>query len=466
MSRPKLLDRIGARMARTAPEAKGFTQPPFWSQPEWLSLGAPWSAPDQERIGNDFLGYVEGAYKSDGVVFACILARQSIFSQVRFGWREFTNMRPGDLYTSPDLVLLDKPWSNATTIDLLARMEPVASLAGNYYATKADDNGRLGKAATGPGQRIVNMRPDWVTIVIASPSDDPWDIRAKIAGYLYEPMGPQGGGTNRADAVLLMPDEVCHYAPLPDPAMRFRGMSWLTPILREIQADKAATAHKERFLKNGATLGTVVKFDKETSTDTFDAFVERFKASHQGEENAYKTLFLGGGADVTIVGADMQQLDFKSTQGAGETRIAAAAGVHPAIVGLSEGLSGSSLNAGNFGAARRMVADKTMRHLWGVASSSLQTLVKPPSDKASLWYDTHDVAFLREDQRDAAEIRSKEAYTIRNLIDAGFQHETVTEAVINNDWSLLKHSGLFSVQLQKPNSGTEPVEPPPAREEG
>src|SRR5688500_15518399 len=107
-------------MAGTAPKVKDFTQPNFWSQPSWLSLGAPWSASDQERIGNDFLGYVEGAYKSDGVVFACVLARQSIFSQVRFGWREFVDMRPSDLFTSPDLALLDRPWSNATTIDLLA----------------------------------------------------------------------------------------------------------------------------------------------------------------------------------------------------------------------------------------------------------------------------------------------------------------------------------------------------------
>lgn len=420
-------------------------------------MGAPWSAPDQERIGNDFLGYVDGAYKSDGVVFACILARQSIFSQVRFGWRTFTNMRPSDLFGTAELALLENPWPNATTIDLLARMEPVASLAGNYYGTVADDNGKLGKAATGPGRRIVNMRPDWVTIVIASPTDDPYDLRAKIAGYLYEPNGAQGSGI-RSDVVLLTADEVCHYAPLPDPAMRFRGMSWLTPILREIQADKAATAHKERFLKNGATLGTVVKFDRETSTDTFDAFVERFKASHQGEENAYKTLFLGGGADVTIVGADMKQLDFKSTQGAGETRIAAAAGIHPAIVGLSEGLSGSSLNAGNFSAARRMVSDKTMRNLWGVASSSLQTLLTPPQ-RSSLWYDTRDVAFLREDLKDLAEIQGKQAMTIRQLVDAGYDPDSVVRAVQNEDWALLRHSGLYSVQLQEPGSGTEPGAP-------
>jgi hypothetical protein len=74
---------------------------------------------------------------------------------------------------------------------------------------------------------------------------------------------------------------------------------------------------------------------------------------HAGVANAYKTLYLTAGADATVVGKDLQQLDFKVVQGAGETRIAAAAGIHPVIVGLSEGLAGSSLNAGNFAAARR-----------------------------------------------------------------------------------------------------------------
>lgn len=467
MGKPPLLDRIAARRNRAPTGAKSFSQPPFWSQPDWANLGAPWSTPDREVIGNDFLGYVQGAYKANGPVYSTIAARQAIFSQVRFGWREFNDLRPGELFSSPELSLLNKPWPGATTIDLLARMEPVASLAGNYYATKCDNAGRLGNAARGPGLRIVNMRPDWVTIVIASPSDDPWDLRAYIAGYIYESMGNRGAGEPRAGAVLLMPDEVCHYAPYPDPAMRFRGMSWLTPVLREIQADKAATVHKDKFFANGAVLSTVVKFEKETTKEVFDEFVARFKASHQGEENAYKTLFLGGGADVTIVGADMKQLEFAAVTAAGETRIASAGGVHPVIIGMSEGLNGSSLNEGNFAAARRMVADKTMRHLWGIASSSLEVLVEPPRETASLWYDTRDVAFLREDLKDLAQIQSTEAKTIRNLVDAGYAPDSVTAAVMNEDWSLLIHSGLYSVQLQKPGSGKPGSDPtPPTDNEG
>lgn len=445
---------------------KSWSQPPFWSQQDpWMAYSAPYTPPDREGIGSDFLGYVRSAYKANGVVFACILVRQQIFSQARFGWREYTDLRPGALTDSPELALLRRPWPNGTTSELLSRMESVGSLAGNYYATTADDNGKLGKASRGgPGRRIVHLRPDWVTLVLGSPSDDPHDPRVKTVALWYEPKAYTGSPV-QSKPWILMPDEVCHYSPIPDPEAKFRGMSWLTPILREIEADKAATAHKANFFKNGASLNTVVSLDKAVTPAQLKEFKELFNESHQGTENAYKTLFLGGGADLTVVGADMKQLDFKATQGAGESRIAADAGVHPTIVGLSEGMQGSSLNDGNFGAARRLMADKTMKHLWNVAAASLQTLLTPPSDTAELAVDTRDVSFLREDEKDAAEIRRIASTTIRQYVDAGFTPESAVAAYEADDRTLLVHSGLYSVQLQKPGSDNTTTPEPPEEEQ-
>jgi hypothetical protein len=174
-------------------------------------------------------------------------------------------------------------------------------------------------------------------------------------------------------------------------------------------------------------------------------------AQNKGVENAYKTLYTGGGADVTVIGADMKQMDFKTTQGAGESRIAAAGGVHPAIVGLSEGLQGSSLNAGNFGAARRLVADATMRPLWRNAAGSLEVLILPP-EGSRLWYDDRDVAFLREDAKDAAEITEIQARTINGLVKEGFTPDSSKAAVLGQNMDLLIHSGMVSVQLQTPGA--------------
>jgi hypothetical protein len=426
--------------------------------------------PDKEMIESDFEGYIEGAYKSDGIVFALILARQMVFAEARFLWRDRVNGRPGEMYGNAELALLEEPWPGGTTGELLARMEVTASLAGNYWGTVADDNGRFGKAATGPGRRIVHLRPDWVTIVVGSHSGDPNALDAKPVGILYEPRSWAAAGVRppSGDATLLLPDEVIHYSPIPDPAARWRGMSWLTPILKEIQADRASTVHKAKFLENGATPNMVVKFDPDISPEDFQTFKDKFEAQHKGAANAYKTLFLGGGADITVVGSDFKQLDFSATQGKGESRIAAAAGVPPSWVGFSEGLSGSSLNAGNFNSARRRFADGTMRPLWRMAAASLRQVLTPPRPNSELWFDTRDIAFLREDQKDAAEIERLKAATIRQYVDSGFAPDAAVRAVREQDVSLLigQHSGLYSVQLQPPGSaqsalpGRPPTEDP------
>jgi hypothetical protein len=386
-----------------------------------------------EEIGSDFAGYVQGIYKSNGVVFACMLARMLLFSEARFQFRTVRNGRPGELFGRPELLPLEKPWKNGTTGDLLSRAIQDADLAGNWFARRQ-------------GNSIIRMRPDWVTIVAGSETGDISD--AEPIGYVYQPGGPQSGG----DELILLPEQVAHFAPIPDPDCRFRGMSWLTPVLREIMADGAATTHKLRFFENGATPNMVVTLDQNINPDKFDRWVAKFKQGHEGIRHAYKTLFLGGGADAKVVGADMKQIDFKVTQGAGETRIAAASGVPPVIVGLSEGLAASTYS--NYSQARRRFADGTMRPLWRNVCGSLAPLINVPNG-AELWYDDRDISFLQEDQKDAAEIQSTKAQTIKVLTDAGFDPASVIDAVTASDMNRLQHTGLYSVQLQAP--GTDPT---------
>lgn len=329
-----------------------------WSQPNFWDLQDDSSYPllstsiqgNREVLGNDFEAYIQGAYKESGVIFACVQARQLAFSEARYAVCSYEeDGRPGELRYTPDIELLQYPWPGGSIGDLLSRMELDASLAGNFYATVVDDAGRTGVRATGPGRRIVRLRPDWVTIIIGSKFDlhdaHPYDVTARVVAYEYNPpvSGTQWGvASDQEDTLILLPEDICHYSPIPDPAMRYRGMSWITPIVSETKSDKAATKHKLKFFELGAAPKMAIALDKEITPDQFHEFAEAFKEQHQGVDNAYKTLFLAGGASVTGVGADLRQLDFKSTQGAGETRIAAASGVPPIIVGLSEGLASAT----------------------------------------------------------------------------------------------------------------------------
>lgn len=398
-----------------------------------------------ESIDSSFPSYVHGIYKANGVVFACMAARQYLFSEVRFQYRRFQNGRPTELFGDSSLALLENPWPNGTTGELLARMEQDVSMAGNFYATVRSQRGR---------PVIKRMRPDWVTIVMGSQSDpnvDGDDLDAELIGYSYQPGGP----ASKREPIFLLPGDVCHFSPSPDPLATYRGMSWLTPVLREIEGDQAATEHKLQYFRHAATPNLVVTLDKDITKNAFDQFKDSMEKEHRGLANAYKTLYLGGGADVTVVGNSMEQVSFKVTQGAGETRIAAASLVPSVIIGLSEGLSAATYS--NFGQARRLTADKFLRPSWRMAAASLQTLVTPPT-AAQLWYDARDVAFLQEDEKDRVDIQQVEATTIKQLIDAGFQPDDVVAAVKAGDLSLLagKHTGLFSVQLQPPGTQLTP----------
>lgn len=431
-------------LARWAPRRKGLTLQPLLDDDRPLSFSR--SSYGSQEWDDSFLSTVEQAYRANGIVFACIQARMLPFSEVRFQVQEIVDGRPGKLRNVPSLDILDKPWPNGTTGELLSRMEQDVSVAGNFFATWVGD---------GSGRRLRRLRPDWVRIITGVEGDptggDPYDLDAQVLAYHYCVPGQP--------IIGLTPHRVIHYSPIPDPLAQWRGMSWLTPLIREVQSDKQATIHKLKFFENGAALGTVIRYDPSVTASELREHIALFNESHRGADKAYSTLHIGGGSDVTVVGTDLKT-DFAKIQGQGETRIAAAAGVGAIIARFSEGLAGSALNQGNYQAAVRQFGDMTIRPLWRSAAGALSKLVTLGPDER-LWYDARDVEFLKADRKDAAEIRDTTARTIKSLTDAGFTPESVILAVETDDLTRLVHSGLFSVQLRPGGTEITPTEVTP-----
>lgn len=389
----------------------------------------------RERIENDYMGYVQGAFKSNAVVFACCTTRMGVFTEARFQFQPIKDGRPQmDLQDSTDLDVLKTPWDNGTTGDLLARAIQDIDFAGNHYVVRE-------------GKRLRRLRPDWVEIVLSA--DPTLATQSDVIGYVYKP----GNTEDRTKWGIYPVDgtngKIAHWAPIPDPEAQYRGMSWITPVLREIQSDGAATKHKQKFYENAATPNVAVSFKETVTAEQFKDFVANLEEGHAGVDNAYSTMYLGGGADVTPLTHDMAQLDFKKTQGAGETRIAAAAGVHPVVVGLSEGMQGSSLNAGNFKSAIDAFGNIRMRPLWRTICAAYSVLVKVP-DGTRLWYDDRDIMFLQDDEMTRVKIYNEKTSAMTKLIQDGYTPESIVTSMDKLDTNLLKHTGLFSVQLQPP----------------
>lgn len=398
----------------------------------------------EEEIAANFIGLVQGGLKTNGIVFACEMARIMLFSEARFQFRRRESGRPGELFGTPALLPLEDPSKGRTTGDLLTRAMQHADFGGTAFMVRR-------------GTRIRQPRPDWVTMVYGSTEDPAMtaeDIDADLIGIIYHP----GGRNSSQRPITILEDSIGLFAPVPDPLGMRRGIPWLASITRNVMGHNAATTHKLKFFENGATPQMIVSLDASiTDPVKFRQWVEVLEQDHKGVTNAYRTLYLGAGAKGEVVGANLQQLDLKATMGADETIIAAAAQVPPVVAGLSEGLQGSSLNAGNFASSMRRFADLFARPNWRNMAGSLSNVISVPAG-AELWYDDRDIPALKDDIKDAAEVQNLEAQSVGLLVRDGWTPESAKAAVLSGDWKQLKHTGLFSVQLQPP--GTTPPSAP------
>ncbi|MGW5578722.1 phage portal protein [Micromonospora chokoriensis] len=392
-----------------------------------------YGSPNAEKVVPTFDSYASLAYGNNSVVFGLIERRKALFSEARAKYRSLVDKK---LFGDQSLRKLENPWPGGTTGELLARMEQDVSLAGNAYVRDA-------------GDRLERLRPDWVTIVSQLDVDLFGRQVREVIGYYYEPTGDQ-----ERSPEFYPVEEVAHWSPIPDPKAYFRGMSWLTPVLREIDADNLMTDHREAYYRNAATPNMIIKYPKDTElTDTQKADLAAVvRARHSGPENAYKTLVLDNGADPMIVGDRLSDA-LSKIQAHGENRIAVASGVPAIVAGLKQGLDAATL--ANYDAAIRAFADLTMRPNWRSAFAALSKLVDVP-EGAELWYDTSDIIALQDGEQVQAETFAKDAQTASTLITAGYTPDSVATAIKARDLSLLKHTGRFSVQLLPPGADGQP----------
>lgn len=384
------------------------------------------SSPDAEPILPTFRSYVVDGYQANGVIFSTILARLMLFSEAELKWQRLADE---SLYGDQRLRLLEKPWPGGSTGELFARMEQDVSLAGNAFIRNIDD------------EELSRLRPDMVTIV-SGIGEDSWGREyRKLVGY--------GWRNEAGDMIFFDKDEVAHWSPIPDPMANFRGMSWLTPVVREISADTDLTNYKTKYLQNAATPNLLIRHPEELDKDTVNDLRDRIQARHGGIDNAFKTLVLDGGADATIIGSNFEQLNLAVVQAAGENRIATAGGVPAIVVGLKEGLDSATYS--NYGLAMRRFADITMRPNWRTACSALETIL-PPTPDSRLWFDPAKIAALREGEKERAEIAGKKAAALEALVRSGYDPTSAAAAMEHGDFSRMRHTGLVSVQLQPPGT--------------
>src|SRR6266581_3430735 len=305
-------------------------------------LTTTYGSPDREAILPGVASAAQQAYGTNGAVFSAILARMVLVSECRFSFQRVADKK---LFTDARLGVLQHPW------------------------------------------------PDWVTIISRIVSAPRGGHYRQVIGYDYSP--PRQLEPEYGEPQFALAREVVHWHPLPDPAAEFRGMSWLTPVIRDVQADSGMTTYKIRYLEHHASPNLLLKYAQRLAPGTIDAIRERVNARYGGPEGAGGTLVLDSGADATIIGSNLAQMDFSGVQAAGAERVLAAGNVPGVIVGL-EPLRGAGRG---YQESMRKFADLFGRPQWRSLCGKLQKLT-PGADidtgVVRLWFDTADIAALQE----------------------------------------------------------------------
>jgi phage portal protein BeeE len=381
-------------------------------------LTSSYGSPDREAVLPQLAGWAQQVNGSDSPVFSAILVRMMLLAEAQF---QFQAKADKHLFGNTSLASLERPFgAGSTSGELIARMEQDASLAGNAYIWSTPD----GDAP------LVRLRPDWVTIISELiPVDGGGSYRQKV-GYWHQP--PQG--TTGHGAPFMVPAaEVAHWHPIPDPAADFRGMSWLTPVMRDVQGDDAMTRYKVRYLQNNATPNIVIRYAQKLQPATIDAIRDRMAARYGGPDNAGKTLVLDQGADLTLAGNSLSQMDFSNVSVEGVQRILAPSGVPALLIGL-ESIKGAGKS---YEDVIRRFADLTLRPLWRSMCAALEELVADVPAGAQLWYDTGAIAALQEGEQVRAQVSLIRAQALLACHQAGYDPMSAVAAVGAGDMSQL-----------------------------
>lgn len=131
----------------------------------------------------------------------------AVFSTIRFAWQRIHRSGPSELFGTAALAPLEEPWPGGTTQDLLSSALLDVDLAGNAYVARV-------------GPELVRLRPDWVGVVVEPRGNERRHVGYRKVGYVY-----WEGGPGVSDPVAFLPEEIGHFAPLPDPLASYRGMS-------------------------------------------------------------------------------------------------------------------------------------------------------------------------------------------------------------------------------------------------
>lgn len=241
-------------------------------------------------------------------------------------WHLFRqNNRTGDRVDLEQSHPLRKLWLNPnpffTRHEFLERTGQHGELAGEAFWWVLAD-------ARGIPVELWPLRPDRVTPV---PDKDNF-----IKGYVYQ-IGQ--------DRIPLEVADVIHI-PQPSPLDMYRGIGVTRTILEDASNEEAASQYARSVFRNSARPGGVVKVNEGMHDAEWERMRERWKAQHQGSQNAFRTVFLDNAEWQDVRQFTAEELQFTELRRYNRDVILGAFGIPRSVVGITEDVNRSNAEAG------------------------------------------------------------------------------------------------------------------------
>jgi HK97 family phage portal protein len=301
--------------------------------------------------------------------------------------------------------------------------------AQQHFELAGETDWKVGRSTTGLSKMPMELwpvRPDRIEPV---PHPDKF-----IEGWVYRAPGSRVAEPWRNDEVIQMKR--------PNPLDPYRGLSPVAAAMVDVYGEQAAASYNTMFFRNSAEPGGIVRFPERLDDEAFDEFVDRWRAQHQGVNNAHRVAVLEG-AEWIERKYTMRDMQFEELRKLNRELIRQAFGFPKSMLGDTEDVNKAAAIAGEYVFVRWMVRPRLNR-IQATLNSQLLPLFGEAVAKQYEFRFTTPVPADKE--LEILELDSQ-ADRAKTLVDAGFDPAAVLEWV-----------GIPAMAFQERASAPEPPE--------
>lgn len=356
------LDRYRAERAKKAAAAKTTVV----SEVPGFKMWSGRSPQRDPHVRNELYSYASWVYMAANVIAnrtAMIRFRISDVSMLKDGSEERTPIPMHPLYDTLGSGGGRRPNPTTTSFNFRKLKQIDLELTGNAVWLKVRD--RLGIP-----RQFWRLRPDRVMQILDKTT-------GMVAGWAWL-------GRSAGEVQVYAAQDIVHFrypSPIEDP---YWGWSPLRSAMHAFDADQANQIYQTKFFSAGAHLGFIIAAKGDVDKETAQFVIDQFNEKHQGLDNMWQPVVLGG--DATITPAQALNKDMQAMELMDKTRdiLLATYGVPLTKIGLANDINLSNSHALDVTFNRETIAPKlTMDE----ETMEAELLPDYPPAPVGHWYD-------------------------------------------------------------------------------